>query len=165
MQKGYWTSEVAEMLGVAVVTVRVWAKKFEELGYTFAIDKHGRRGFVEADVVRFRAYMSFREEGMTRPEAIRASIALSYPDTSLTKKLTNNNTAVDSQKIFYRLDTIEKQYESMRYQFQQQQKWIEERLEQRDQALVATMRTMLEMASSQVKHDDIPWWSRWFKHR
>ena len=61
-KNAYWTSEVATMLDVQPITVRTWALKFEELGFSFPRDTNDKRAFSQEHVSMFRYLQSMTQK-------------------------------------------------------------------------------------------------------
>ena len=153
MDNAYWTGEVGKLLGVSKDTVRAWALRLEAVGYEFPRDPQGRRAFTEKHIAIFRAVQSAIHEGKMSLESAVASVTeraasgSDVEDTGIMLPISEVKEIVENprdyalfQALLDRLDHQEKTQREILARLDRQA----ESQEQRDKALMTTMRELLE---------------------
>lgn len=169
----YSTKDMARLTDIAESTVRKYALLLEKNGYSFMRNANGNRVFTENDIKIFLELKATPKEEKSI-EHIASDIADKYT-TKVKKAVTSNEDVSDDmqlnkgvsadmltiliEKVNDLTDTNQKQTELIEELFMrldQQQKYIEERLEERDRKLVESLRqsqeeklALLEMAATQ----------------
>lgn len=170
--KVYWANEVATILNVSRSTLRKWSLALEAEGYAFARDEHDRRCYVERDIPVFRKMKVMLDDGMTMENAATVAKALYEKEkedmsgsVSMVVHADNKRSDErylelvtqfqDMRSLLERMETqmIEQQAE-LRQQLADQQQYIEESLNRRDELLMKTVREALEERQKK-------WWQFW----
>src|SRR5699024_7899009 len=152
-ERAYTTSEVATMIGIAVPTVRKYAKSLESQGYMFirtkGTGKHQARLFVEKDVTALRYLKDIREKSnMTVDQA--TSIVIERFGKGAIQHIRSNDIQQidDSDKRYNELkELIQQQSEliqGLTDKVDKQQEHINERLKERDRLLMQSINEMLD---------------------
>jgi DNA-binding transcriptional MerR regulator len=173
-KQAFWTSEVAAMLGVQDVTVRSWALRLEKFGYSFIRDDNDKRAFSEHDVSVFRYLQSqvqdkkLKLDDAARMTADRFKVHHQQEENGImTIAIANQENALEA-----RYDSLLRSHEALLTWMEKQEKAQQEilskldqqaqRQEQRDQALMQTMRELLEQRRIEAAESNKSWWRRVF---
>lgn len=143
-------SEVATLLNIKEPTVRKYALLLKDAGYHFDVNDKGQRWYYNKDVIAFKKLMQFKNSpDMTLEQAANAVVTWfkqSNVSLSITEeKEKNNRYDSDIQEL---KEIITQQNElllELAKKMDQQQKYIDEKLEQRDQTLMASLRENQEV--------------------
>ena len=170
-KQAFWSGEVAAMLGVQDVTVRSWALRLEKYGYLFVRDSNDKRAYSEHDISVLR-YLQTQVQDRKLKLNVAAQLTAERFKTDVDQEengiaATATTESVTAIKVKY--DAIFEAQHALLERLEQQEKTqLEilarlvqqaERQEQRDQALMQTMRELLEQRRLEVeKHR--PWWRR-----
>ncbi|TKI43430.1 DUF3967 domain-containing protein [Bacillus mycoides] len=170
-QAVYISKDVATMLKIQESTLRKYCIMLEEQGYHFHKNEHGHRGFMDNDVITLRKLIEIKSHpDMTLKQACNAIMTwvkekdMSEVDTDV---ITGNEQHDERYKELKEM--IQQQNEmlkQMAVKMDEQQRYIDERLERRDQQLMSAIResqeekrVLLEIAATQKKK----WWQFWLK--
>ncbi|MDF9575649.1 DUF3967 domain-containing protein, partial [Bacillus cereus] len=169
-QSIYVSKDVATMLKIQESTLRKYCIMLEEHGYHFHKNEHGHRGFLDNDVITLRKLIEIKSHpDMTLKQACNAIMTwvkendMSEVDTNV---ITENE---QHDKRYNELKDMIKQQNEMLQQMakkmDEQQRYINEKLEKRDQQLMGAIREMqdekrvlLETASTK---QDKKWFEFW----
>ncbi|RVT56443.1 DUF3967 domain-containing protein [Niallia taxi] len=143
-------SEVATLLDIKESTLRKYALLLKDAGYHFDVNEKGQRWYYNRDVIAFKKLMQFKSSpDMTLEQSANAVVAWfnqSNVSLSITEKNTENRRYDDDIK---ELKEIINQQNNLLLELakkmDQQQKYIDERLEQRDQKLMESLRENQEV--------------------
>lgn len=144
------------MLGVQDVTVRSWALRLEKFGYSFIRDDNDKRAFSEHDVSVFRYLQSqvqdkkLKLDDAARMTADRFKVDREQEENGImTIAIANQENAIEA-----RYDALLRSHEALLTLMEKQEETQQEilskldqqahRQEQRDQALMQTMRELME---------------------
>lgn len=159
-EKAYTTKEVSLTLDIGTSTLRKWCLSLEENGYPFARTESNKRLFVENDLVALKHYkVLLQEHNFTLENAAMIVISKFCNKASETRtpsvlqeneekerSSTRSDERIDqlieyaerqeqfNKRLIERLDTQQKHIEK-------QQLYIEERLKERDEKLMESLRT------------------------
>ncbi|QTR81187.1 DUF3967 domain-containing protein (plasmid) [Bacillus cytotoxicus] len=170
-QSIYISKDVAMMLKIQESTLRKYCIMLEEHGYHFHKNEHGHRGFMDNDVITLRKLIEIKSHpDMTLKQACNAIMTwvkgkdMSDVDTNVITENEQHGERYDELK-----GMIQQQNEMLKQmvrKMDEQQRYIDERLERRDQQLMSAIREMqeekrvlLETAATQKKK----WWQFWLK--
>lgn len=168
-QSVYISKDVAMMLKIQESTLRKYCIMLEEHGYHFHKNEHGHRGFLDNDVITLRKLIDIKSHpDMTLKQACSAVMTwvrendMSKVDTDVIAEDKHHDERYNELK-----EMIQQQNEMLKrmaMKLDEQQRYIDERLEKRDQQLMSAIREMqeekrvlLETAASNKK----PWWKFW----
>ncbi|MGG2933873.1 DUF3967 domain-containing protein [Bacillus pacificus] len=157
------------MLKIQESTLRKYCIMLEEHGYHFHKNEHGHRGFLDNDVITLRKLIEIKSHpDMTLKQACNAVMTwvrekdISEVDTDVIAEDMQHDERYNELK-----EMIQQQNEmlkKMAMKLDEQQRYIDERLEKRDQQLMGAIREMqeekrvlLETAVTNKK----PWWRFW----
>ncbi|EMA6344839.1 DUF3967 domain-containing protein [Bacillus cytotoxicus] len=168
-QSIYVSKDVATILKIQESTLRKYCIMLEEHGYHFHKNEHGHRGFLDNDVITLRKLIEIKSHpDMTLKQACNAIMTwvkgkgISDVDTNVITEKEQYDERYDELK-----GMIQQQNEMLKQmakKMDEQQRYIDERLEIRDQQLMSAIREMqedkrvlLETAATKKK----PWWRFW----
>ncbi|GAJ40293.1 MULTISPECIES: DUF3967 domain-containing protein [Anoxybacillaceae] len=161
--KEYSTKDIANIVGIATPTVRKYAQTLEKAGYTFIKNDQGFRIFTDKDIQIFErmkemsndtgmpvdriASMLVNEQKNEVSDTIRIESEVATP-------LENELKIIDESDI----DRIDRQYEALLKEIQElkqmviaQQKYIDERLNKRDEMLLKSIRALQEQKRAMIE--------------
>lgn len=166
----YSTKDIAKLAGLAESTVRKYAQLLEKNDYRFVRNVNGNRIFTELDIKIFLELKATPKEEKSIEE-IASDIAGTYTAKAVTSKeeksddiQSNQESELDMLAILIKkvdelTDMSQQQInfnKELVNKLDQQQKYIDERLEQRDKKLMESIRLLqeekqarLEMAATQ----------------
>lgn len=166
----FLTKDIARLTDLAESTVRKYAQLLEKNGYQFVRNSSGNRLFTEQDIKIFLELKSTPKEEKSIEE-IASDIASKYTakivtskeekadDMKLNQGFEGDMVAILIEKVNDLNDMSQKQMEfnkELVKKLDQQQKYIDERLEQRDKKLMESLRqsqeerkALLEMTATQ----------------
>lgn len=168
-QSIYISKDVAVMLKIQESTLRKYCIMLEEHGYHFHKNEHGHRGFLDHDVITLRKLIEIKSHpDMTLKQACGAVMTwvrekdVSDVDTDvITEDMQHDERYNELKEMIQQQNEMLKQ---MAMKLDEQQRYIDERLEKRDQQLMGAIREMqeekrvlLETAATNKK----PWWRFW----
>ncbi|ATO39210.1 hypothetical protein GTID1_18285 (plasmid) [Geobacillus thermodenitrificans] len=161
--KEYSTKDIANIVGIATPTVRKYSQALEKAGYTFIKNDQGFRIFTDKDIQIFErmkemsndtgmpvdriASMLVNEQKNEVSDTIRIESEVATP-------LENELKIIDESDI----DRIDRQYEALLKEIQElkqmviaQQKYIDERLNKRDEMLLKSIRALQEQKRTMIE--------------
>lgn len=164
------SKDVAALLKIQESTLRKYCIMLEEHKYHFHKNEQGRRGFTDNDVITLRKLIEIKSHpDMTLKQACNAIMTwvaqkdITNTDTNVTAEPEQYNERYDELK-----GMIQQQNELLKQmviKMDEQQRYIDEKLEKRDQQLMSVIReiqdqkrVMLEVAADKKK-----WWQFWRK--
>lgn len=170
-QSIYTSKDVATLLNIQESTLRKYCIMLEEHGYHFHKNEHGHRGFLDNDVITLRKLIEIKSHpDMTLKQACNAIMTwvkekdMSGVDTNVITENEQHDGRYDELKeMIHQQNQMLKQ---MAIKMDEQQRYIDERLEKRDQQFMNAIREMqeekrvlLEIAAATKKK----WWQFWIK--
>ncbi|PHB24732.1 DNA-binding protein [Bacillus pseudomycoides] len=167
-QSVYISKDVATMIKIQESTLRKYCIMLEEHGYHFHKNEHGHRGFLDNDVITLRKLIEIKSHpDMTLKQACGAIMTwvkekdMSEVDTNvITENEQHDERYNELKEMIQQQNEILKQ---MAKKLDDQQRYIDERLEKRDEMLIRAIRetqekkALLETAATNKK----PWWRFW----
>lgn len=183
-------NDAAKLLGIAETTVQSYAQQIEKLGYKFERDIKNGYQFSDRDLKILRRVIQLRKEKVNLSEAIKTAVSdlvdmsnmvakEDFPSTTdiadmsvignMLENMSNLSKTISNMSA--KIDNLEHQNEGLKQAYIDQQKYLDERLEQRDGKLMESLREsqeakklMIEVqeslkqiaATSQKK-----WWQFW----
>ena len=171
-EQAFWSSEVAKMLGVQDVTVRSWALRLEKSGYSFVRDSNDKRAYSERDISVLRFLQSkVQDKKLKLDDAARVTAERFQTDHEQEEKgimsiaITNQENAIET-----RYDALLRSHEALLTWMEKQEKAQQEilskldqqaqRQEQRDQALMQTMRELMEQRRIEASQERKSFWQK-----
>jgi len=150
----YWSSEVANVLGISPNTLRKWSLALENAGYKFLRDDKNNRAYKDSDIITFRRLQEFLNNKMTMDHAVLAVMSTYDAEESTSRTDTvlqfdrENALSVRSDERYRELETkfdeYVKQQQAFNQELIQQLQKMDERLRHRDERLTEAMNTILE---------------------
>jgi DNA-binding transcriptional MerR regulator len=171
-QGAFWTSEVATMLGVQPITVRTWCLKLEALGMTFPRDHNDKRAFTQDHVGMFRFLQSLtQEKKMKLDDAVAVTVErFTLNDKGDENSITGLVSGTQQNAIEARYDALFQSHNALLDELQETKKTQQEilnrldqqaqRQEQRDQALMQTMRELMEQRRLEANQERKSFWQK-----
>lgn len=161
--KEYSTKDIANIVGIATPTVRKYAQALEKAGYTFIKNDQGFRIFSDNDVQIFERIKEMSNDtGMPVDRIASMLVSEQKNDTSdpirieseVATPLENELKMIDESDI----GRIDRQYEALLKEIQElkqmliaQQKYIDERLNTRDELLLQSIRALQEQKRATIE--------------
>lgn len=161
--KEYSTKDIANIVGIATPTVRKYAQALEKAGYTFIKNDQGFRIFSDNDVQIFERIKEMSNDtGMPVDRIASMLVSEQKNDTSdpirieseVATPLENELKMIDESDI----GRIDRQYEALLKEIQElkqmliaQQKYIDERLNTRDELLLQSIRALQEQKRAMIE--------------
>ena len=177
----YVPKDIALLLEVKESTLRKYFQTLEAHGYIFLKNDRGHRAFFDKDVVALRQYVDLVQKSKMSMDsaakvvlAIDSSDDLSHSDNDNNKNLTimnDKDVAItndnDHDKDYVTKEELRDIIEGLTKTIQQQNEYLNKRLEERDRTLMATLReiqdTKKQIAmSSEQKNGTWQWLRRMF---
>ncbi|MBP3953630.1 DUF3967 domain-containing protein [Bacillus suaedae] len=162
-EKAYSTKEISEHLEIGTSTLRKWCLSLEENGYDFARTEGNKRLFVEGDLVSLKYFKRLvQDERFSMENASKVIISRHSSKASesrtpsvLPQDDENKRSNERSDEMIQQLlEHMKKQEERMEQQekfnkellerLDRQQTYIEERLNERDNTLIQSLREVQE---------------------
>ncbi|KMY61956.1 hypothetical protein AA904_06555 [Geobacillus stearothermophilus] len=161
--KEYSTKDIANIVGIATPTVRKYAQALEKAGYTFIKNDQGFRIFTDKDIQIFERIKEMSNDtGMPVDRIASMLVSEQKNDASdpirieseVATPLENELKIIDKSDI----DRIDRQYEALLKEIEElkqiviaQQKYIDERLNKRDELLLQSIRALQEQKSAMIE--------------
>lgn len=186
-EKAYWISEVAELTGMNINTIRKYCLMLEQKGYRFTRDEQDRRAFLAKDITVIQEMNRLkRVEKMTLEDAVE-SIILRFADSNTDVEatyvmpiITDNQTISESlqtqtEKIASLHDMFTRYIDDQNVRLKQQHlfnqslldqlkdldRYIDTKLKERDERLMETLNVVLETKKLLVATQEKPK-KKWF---
>lgn len=156
-------NDAAKLLGIAETTVQSYAQQIEKLGYKFERDIKNGYQFSDRDLKILRRVVQLRKEKVSLSEAIKTAVSdfvdmsnmvakedfastTDIADMSVIGNMLENmsNLSKTISNMSDKIDNLEHQNEKLKQAYIDQQKYLDERLEQRDRKLMESLRESLE---------------------
>ncbi|STO36838.1 polar chromosome segregation protein [[Flavobacterium] thermophilum] len=161
--KEYSTKDIANIVGIATPTVRKYAQALEKAGYTFIKNDQGFRIFTDKDIQIFERMKEMSNDtGMPVDRIASMLVSEQKNDASdpirieseVATPLENELKMIDESDI----GRIDRQYEALLKEIQElkqiviaQQKYIDERLNKRDELLLQSIRALQEQKRAMIE--------------
>lgn len=166
LQAVYGSSDIADVLQIQESTLRKYCLLLEKSGYEFLKNEQGHRAFFDNDVIVLRKMIALKNDtDMTLEEAVKSVMAwrkgadITVRDTEEKQYIARYNDLMKEFKSF--------QEQQMKFnkelirEIRSQQEYIENRLEQRDQLLMQSIRESLEVRKEIAATQKKRWWKFW----
>jgi len=161
--KEYSTKDIANIVGIATPTVRKYSQALEKAGYTFIKNDQGFRIFTDKDIQIFERMKEMSNDtGMPVDRIASMLVSEQKNDASdpirieseVATPLENELKMIDESDI----GRIDRQYEALLKEIQElkqmliaQQKYIDERLNKRDEMLLKSIRALQEQKRAMIE--------------
>ena len=166
LQAVFGSSDIADVLQIQESTLRKYCLLLEKAGYEFLKNEQGHRAFFDNDVIVLRKMIALKNDAdMTLEEAVKSVIAWKN-GTAITVRDT------EEKQYIARYNDLMKEFKSFQEQqmnfnkeliqeVRSQREYIENRLEQRDQLLMQSIRESLEVRKEIAATQKKRWWKFW----
>lgn len=172
-EKAYTTKEVATRLRIAVPTVRKYAQVLESEQYNYIKSESGARLFVENDINAFYYFMELRQANISVEASAKivtekfSTGAIQHVSGGNTEN--NPNTSEDIKELKEMVHKQSELIEQLTKRLDQQQEYMNNKIEQRDQHLMELMNNTLEekrelAATIEEDNKKKGFWRRLFKN-
>ena len=160
------------MLGVQDVTVRSWALRLEKHGYTFMRDNNDKRAYSERDISVLRFLQSHMQDKKLKLDDAARVTADCFKVHHEQEENGIMSIAIANQEnaIEVRYDALLRSHEALLTWMEKQEKAQQEilskldqqaqRQEQRDQALMQTMRELMEQRRIEASQERKSFWQK-----
>ena len=154
-EKVYSTKEAAEMLDMAVPTVRKYIVELERNGYTVLRSDANYRMFTEKDIMAVRYFNELREKSNIKVEQAGRIVMEKFGAGSLydvRAPYTKEQTLYEIQHKS-EINELKEMVQTLTEKVDQQQRYIENTIQARDEKLTATLREMQEAKKLEQSHE------------
>ncbi len=161
-QAVYSSSDVATLLQIKESTLRKYCLLLMDEGYEFMSNGLGHRAYTDTDLITLRKLIELKNEAsMTLKQATQAvmawkkgnSVSDSVIDTDSYNPLLAEFSLFREQQENFNKELLK--------QLQKQQDYIDNRLEQRDQVLMQSLKESLEARKEIAAARQKKWWQFW----
>lgn len=157
--KSYWSNEVAKLLDISTSALRKWSLALEAAGYSFIRDENAKRAYLEKDLMPLHKMRELLADGMGMDNAANAVVlrfSEQIKDSGTMVVLEKNEDLAEryvelvtqNQELRMILERIEKGMQKQQVDMEQkltdQQNYIEESLNRRDELLMLTLHEITE---------------------
>ncbi|KFN06426.1 DUF3967 domain-containing protein [Bacillus clarus] len=164
----YISKDVATMLKIQESTLRKYCIMLEEHGFHFHKNEHGHRGFMDNDVITLRKLIEIKSHpDMTLKQACGAIMTwvkekdMSEVDTNvITENEQHDERYIELKEMIQQQNVMLQQ---MAKKMDDQQRYIDERLEKRDQQLMGAIREMQEEKRVLLETASASQEKKWYK--
>jgi DNA-binding transcriptional MerR regulator len=166
----YGSTDMCNLLGIKDSTLRKYCLVLQNAGYNFHTNERGQRGFFDQDVIVLRRFIDTKKmSNMTLEQAAEAVVSwVKQSDMAVSVIREKEDNERHNEDIQALKEMIEKQNElliALANRLDQQQKYIDERLNKRDAMLMESLREVQETkkliaATEEVKKKSF--WSKLF---
>ena len=154
-EDAYWGKEIAEILQIGDSTLRKWCLSLENQGYSFARGQNNSRAFVERDLLMLRRMKDLvQNKGITLEMASEAVITRLNPlegTASVLEESREGEQPLPSVQqnellldILERQERLEHQNKQLISKLEEQQNYINNKLEKRDRQIMEALRETQE---------------------
>lgn len=167
-EKAYATKELAVMLDIAVPTVRKYALSLESMDYKFIRSESGARLFIEKDIMALRYLKELRDKTNIKVEQATNIVIEKFGKGAIQDIMPTNTEDIIPYDKQYKNDMneLKEMIKDLSNKVDQQQVYIKDHLEQRDQLLMQTLNNTLEtkkeLAAATENASKKSWWNRLF---
>jgi|SRR5699024_6462349 len=154
--KVYSPSEVAKLLELNTATLRKYSIMLEEQSYNIDRNSQNHRYYQDKDIITLRRVITARKNGITLEEAIKNVVQIQEDNTYT--NVINNGYEANENVIRELKETVHKQNDLIKglaNKLDEQQEYINKRLNERDGALMQAMNEIMEtkkqLATTQEK--------------
>jgi DNA-binding transcriptional MerR regulator len=151
-ESAYWSKEVSDILQISDSTLRKWCLSLEKNGCEFVRGTNNSRAFVERDVLLLRRMKELiQSKGVTVENATNLVMASVKSEEVTTGVHEANSLTVHVQhelllkEILERQERLEEFNKQLLTRLDEQQQYINDKLEQRDLQLTTALKETLEV--------------------
>lgn len=170
LQAVYNSSDVAVTLKIQESTLRKYCLILEKSGYEFLKNENGHRAFFDADSIVLKKFIELKNgSDMTLEQAAKSVVAwkngndITEHDTEDSRYIARYNDLLEDFKDFK--ENQENFNKELLNQLQKQQEYISDKLEERDQKLMLTLKETMEtkrqFAITSAEVSKKRWWKFW----
>jgi DNA-binding transcriptional MerR regulator len=164
----YSPKDIADLLNIKESTLRKYSLMLEEVGYTFHKNDRNQRWYEDKDVMAFKKVIALKNSGdMNLKKAIEAVYMWSNGQSM---SLPSTDTKTDISRYTEDMNDLKsmvaeqgKQIAELKEIVQQQNTYINERLEERDRTLMQSLREVQEIKQIAATEENKSWWQKLFK--
>lgn len=144
--KVYSPSDIASLLDINTATLRKYSIMLEERGYNIERNSQNHRYYHDKDIITLRRVITASKSGITLGEAINNIVSIG-DDNTYTNVIDNaetpyNNDVKELKEIISKQNELIQRFAG---QLDQQQNYINERLDKHDELLMKSLRDSLEV--------------------
>lgn len=170
IQAVYSSSDVAVTLKIQESTLRKYCLILEKNGYEFLKNENGYRAFFDADSIVLKKFIELKSGSDMTLEQAAKSVVLWKKGANITERDTEESRYVarynDLMKEFTSFKANQENFnKELLNQLQKQQEYISNKLEERDQKLMLTLKETLEtkrqLAITSAEVSKKKWWEFW----
>lgn len=143
--KVYSPNEVAKLLELNTATLRKYSIILEKQGYNIGRNSQNHRYYQDKDIITLRRVITARKNGITLEEAIKNVVSMQQDNTYT--NIINNGDDPNGNDIKELKEMVHKQNDLIKglaNKLDEQQEYINKRLNERDGALMQAMNEILE---------------------
>ncbi|UQD53888.1 hypothetical protein C0971_18125 (plasmid) [Bacillus methanolicus] len=154
--KEYSTKDISNIVGIATPTVRKYAQALEKEGYVFTRNENGFRIFVDEDIEILQQMKQMSNESGMNIVHIASTLINQRKQNPVDTIQNESEVATpvkseEKEEEVLNIDRIDKKYDALLKEIQElkqlvreQQAYIDERLEKRDQMIIQSIRSLQE---------------------
>lgn len=175
-ESAYWSKEVSDILQISDSTLRKWCLSLEKNGYEFIRGSNNSRAFIERDVLLLRRMKELvQNRGITVENASNLVIASTSDDERTTAVQGTNDLTVPFhhdellKQLLERQERLENMNQQLLEKLDEQHRYIDKRMEERDRILMESLRqsqeerkVILQIAAAQEEEKKKSFWSKFF---
>jgi len=167
-------NDVCALLGIKESTLRKYALILKDAGYQFHVNDKGQRGYLDQDVIVLKRFLEVKNNrDMTLEQSANAVIAW-VRDSSMSLRVMdelkgNERYNEDIKELKETVKTQNELLQELMKKMDQQQQYIDRRLEERDTKLLESIREsqevkegLLQLAAAQEEEKRKGFWSKLF---
>lgn len=162
----YWSREIASILQIAESTLRKWCQVLESHGYRFIRDDQERRAFTDHDAIAMRHFKDLTKDKGVSLEIAAKAVVERFNRTAIqviapSDTIDSGRYEGDMDRIFGYIERQERFNAELVRKLDEQQRYIEESIQRRDEQLTAYVRDALETKKELAAAKEKKWWKFW----
>lgn len=143
--KVYSPRDIADLLDIKPATLRKYSIMLEEKGYKINRNSQNHRYYLDKDIITIRRIITGRKSGITLDELINGIVGIEQ-DNTYTNDISNadkqdNNDIAELKELIHKQTEVIQQFSK---RLDEQDKYIENSIKERDKALLNAMNELLE---------------------
>jgi DNA-binding transcriptional MerR regulator len=161
--KVYSPGDLAALLQVKPSTIRKYSLLFEKYNHKFNKNSQNQRFFTDSDVSLFRSVITAKHNtDMSLEDCVKSCLMVTM-GTEITEPLSDTEPYTERYNAKEDIEELKQLLREQNEKIELLGKYIDTRLEERDQVLITTLREMQEtkLLTAATKQ---PWWKRLFQN-
>ena len=152
----FYSKDVSDNLEIAASTLRKWSAMLEDAGYPFKKNDKGQRLYYEKDIVALRHLKRLtQDEGMSLENAVNEVVKRVKETEEIAQELDvpSDMTRYDDKldQLIERIERLEIVNRQLIEKLNEQQRYINQRLEERDRKLMESIRAIQEQKQAALE--------------